>query len=66
MGIMNGLERFLIEKIKVNYHYDWGFIHPVQSEIISVILFITGCSILLFYRSKKYLINRPVGQVNSF
>ena len=45
--ILNGLERFLIEKIKVNYRYDWGFIHPAQSEIISVGLIVVGAFILL-------------------
>jgi phosphatidylglycerol:prolipoprotein diacylglycerol transferase len=48
--ILNGLERFFIEKIKVNYKYDWGFIHPAQSEIISVLLVIIGSLILIFYR----------------
>ena len=50
--ILNGAERFFIEKIKVNYKYDWGFIHPAQSEIISVFLLISGLMILIFYRSK--------------
>lgn len=52
--ILNGLERFFIEKIKVNYKYDWGFIHPAQSEIISVILAIAGLFILLFYRKNEF------------
>jgi phosphatidylglycerol:prolipoprotein diacylglycerol transferase len=47
--LLNGIERFLIEKIKVNYKYDWGFIHPAQSEIISVCLVIIGIVILLMY-----------------
>lgn len=54
--VLNGLERFFIERIKVNYRYDWGFIHPAQSEIIAVILFMLGTSILLFYRNKNYLL----------
>ena len=48
--ILNGVERFFIEKIKVNYKYDWGFIHPAQSEIISVLLVAIGALILIFYR----------------
>ncbi|OQP66576.1 hypothetical protein A3860_13935 [Niastella vici] len=52
--VLNGLERFSIEKVKVNYRYDWGFIHPAQSEIISIILLITGLFIIFFYRSRKY------------
>ncbi len=40
--ILNGLERFLIEKIRVNSTYDlWGF-HPTQAEIISSLLIIVG------------------------
>jgi phosphatidylglycerol:prolipoprotein diacylglycerol transferase len=50
---LNGAERFLVEKIRVNYKYDWGFIHPTQAEIISFSLILLGISILLFYRDKK-------------
>ena len=48
--ILAGVERFLVELVRVNYKYDWGFIHPSQAEIISVILFITGVAIMAFYR----------------
>ena len=48
--ILNGLERFFIEKIRVNSKYDWGFIHPTQAEIISAVLVLIGLGILLFYR----------------
>jgi phosphatidylglycerol:prolipoprotein diacylglycerol transferase len=51
--IINGLERFFVEKIRVNYKYDWGFIHPTQAEIISTCLVIIGVGILLFYKNKK-------------
>lgn len=46
--IFNGLERFLVEKIRVNYKYDWGFIHPTQAEIISSLLILAGIYLLLF------------------
>ena len=49
--IVNGLERFLVEQIRVNYKYNWGFIHPTQAEIIAVGLMIGGICLLLF--SKK-------------
>jgi len=40
--VLNGLERFLIEKIRVNTTYDiWGF-HPTQAELISSALMLTG------------------------
>jgi prolipoprotein diacylglyceryltransferase len=53
--IFVGVERFLVELIRVNYKYDWGFIHPSQAEIISVILVIAGACLLLFYRDKNPL-----------
>ena len=49
--ILNGLERFFIEKIRVNYEYDWGFIHPSQAEIISSLLILAG--LLLFFMPRK-------------
>ncbi len=52
--IINGVERFLIEKIKVNHKYDWGFVHPAQSEIISILLVIAGLLIFKFYRKDKF------------
>jgi phosphatidylglycerol:prolipoprotein diacylglycerol transferase len=50
--IMVGVERFLVELIRVNYKYDWGFIHPTQAEILSVVLVILGAGLLLFYKDK--------------
>lgn len=51
--ILNGLERFFIEKIRVNYEYDWGFIHPTQAEIISACLVLTGIILLAGIRKKN-------------
>lgn len=40
--ILNGIERFFVEKIRVNTKYDiWGF-HPTQAELISAGLVIAG------------------------
>jgi prolipoprotein diacylglyceryltransferase len=50
--IFVGIERFLVELIRVNYKYDLGFIHPSQAEIISVLLVITGAYLLFFYKDK--------------
>ncbi len=49
--IFNGIERFLIEQIRVNYKYDWGFIKPTQAEIIAVAIVL--CGILLFVTRNK-------------
>ncbi|MCX8473281.1 MAG: prolipoprotein diacylglyceryl transferase [Sediminibacterium sp.] len=51
--IINGVERFLIEKIRVNHPYDWGFIHPTQAQVIAVIFVITGILIQLNLYIKK-------------
>jgi len=50
--ILNGLERFFVEKIRVNTTYDLGFIHPTQAEIISSVLVLLGLGILIFYKDK--------------
>lgn len=49
--MLNGIERFLIEQIRVNSTYDWGFMHPTQAEIIAVIMFI--CGGMMFALRKK-------------
>ena len=46
--VMNGIERFLVETIRVNTKYDWFPGHPSQAELISAGLFISGI-ILWFY-----------------
>jgi len=48
--ILNGIERFFVELIRVNSKYNWGFIKPTQAEIISVCMLLAGIGILLFYK----------------
>jgi phosphatidylglycerol:prolipoprotein diacylglycerol transferase len=48
---VNGIERFLIEKIRVNNKYNIFGFHPTQAEIISVCLIIAG--ILLYIYAPK-------------
>ena len=51
--IVNGLERFIIEKIRVNTTYD-VFGHEItQAEIISFLLIITGLSIVIYLKRFK-------------
>ncbi|NND77774.1 MAG: diacylglyceryl transferase, partial [Flavobacteriales bacterium] len=53
--ILNGIERFWIEKIRVNAVYKIGGMEITQAEIISVLFFvggIIGC-IILYNRAKK-------------
>jgi len=40
--MLAGIERFFIEKIRVNIHYNFAGIHYTQAEALSVVLFICG------------------------
>jgi len=61
--ILNGLERFSIESIRVNTKYEDLPFQPTQAQIISVILMLTG--IWLFIQSKKwYLKSNTVSNKN--
>jgi phosphatidylglycerol---prolipoprotein diacylglyceryl transferase len=51
--LLNGVERFFIEKIRINSKYDLFGFHPTQAELISFLLIITGVCILLFCKSKQ-------------
>lgn len=53
--ILNGLERFLIEKIRVNNQYHFFGIHPSQAEVISFLLIILGIIIIILvqFRSSR-------------
>jgi phosphatidylglycerol---prolipoprotein diacylglyceryl transferase len=54
--ILNGLERFIIEKIRVNTTYSMFGFHPTQAEIISFLLFLTGlCFIIIQIKRTKSL-----------
>lgn len=51
--IVNGIERFLIERIRVNRHYNlWG-IKLSQAEIIALFLVLTGILFIIFARMKR-------------
>ncbi|RYE25848.1 MAG: diacylglyceryl transferase [Sphingobacteriales bacterium] len=54
--ILNGIERFLIEKMRVNFRYDLGFIHPSQAEIISTVLILAGIALVMFSKKKAEVI----------
>ena len=53
---LNGLERFFIEKIRVNTQYEIMGFHPTQAELISSFLMLTGIVLLLFVSRKKRVI----------
>ena len=51
--ILNGLERFFIEKIRVNTQYDLLGFHPTQAELISSFLILTGVVLVFFCNREK-------------
>ena len=53
--ILNGMERFLIEKIRVNTTISLFGFHPTQAEIIAVLLMLTGVIIWVVLAQKSKL-----------
>jgi prolipoprotein diacylglyceryltransferase len=53
--MFNGLERFFIEKIRVNTRINLFGLHPTQAEVISTLLFLSGLIlwIVLYRRAKR-------------
>jgi prolipoprotein diacylglyceryltransferase len=52
--ILNGIERFLVENIRVNTKYSIFGFHPTQAEIISSLLVLTGIILLVVLGKKKH------------
>jgi prolipoprotein diacylglyceryltransferase len=61
--IMNGIERFFIEKIRVNTTYSIFGFHPTQAEIISFLLVLTGIFLLIFLKKKVPVEKVPLEKV---
>ncbi len=51
--ILNGLERFFVEKIRVNNTYTLFGLHPSQAEIIASCLMLTGIILIIVALQKK-------------
>ncbi|MEO7924577.1 MAG: prolipoprotein diacylglyceryl transferase [Chitinophagaceae bacterium] len=51
--MLNGLERFFIEKIRVNNRLDILGLHPTQAEVISSLLFLSGLGIWIILARKS-------------
>ena len=51
--MVNGLERFLIEKIRVNTKYSIFGFHPTQAELISSFLLLLGIALWVVLGKKK-------------
>jgi phosphatidylglycerol:prolipoprotein diacylglycerol transferase len=50
--ILNGIERFFIEKIRVNVRLNIFGFHPTQAEVISSLLFLTGVVLWIVLRRR--------------
>lgn len=51
--IVNGIERFLIELIRVNTKYHFFGISPTQAELISAFLIVSGIILLIIFTRQK-------------
>ncbi len=51
--IINGIERFFIEKIRVNTTYNIFGIHPTQAELISLALILVGGMMYFYFKNRK-------------
>lgn len=51
--ILNGIERFFIERIRINRVYDLLGIHLTQAEIIAILLVLAGVIGFWFFRTKN-------------
>jgi len=58
--VLNGFERFFIEKIRINNKYNILGIQLTQAEIISAVLILTGIAVMIFF-SKRYKNNISTG-----
>ena len=58
--VLNGIERFAIEHIRVNSKYDIFGFHPTQAELISSALVIAGLAIMVLLNKRRRRL-QPVG-----
>ena len=53
--ILNGLERFFIEKIRVNTRLNIFGLHPTQAEVISTLLFLAGVGLWIALKRRHFV-----------
>lgn len=56
--MLNGVERFLIEKIRVNNRMNLFGFHPTQAEVISTLLFLSGLGLFVILRRRPGVVNQ--------
>jgi len=64
--ILNGMERFLIEKIRVNHRFSFLGMHPTQAEIISFLLVISGCMVIWYFSKIHRRIPSETNNINQY
>jgi len=50
--VLNGTERFFIEKIRINHKYNLLGMHVSQAEVISALLIILGVAAIIFFHKR--------------
>lgn len=55
--IFNGIERYLIEQIRVNVTYNFAGINITQAEIIALLFIFTGIGMYFYFKKKKLYSN---------
>jgi prolipoprotein diacylglyceryl transferase len=58
--ILNGFERFFVEKIRVNIKLDIFGLHPTQAEVISSLLIISGVILWIVLKRRARQQKKPV------
>lgn len=58
--IINGIERFIIEKIRVNTTYTIAGFHPTQAELISTSMIIVGALMFYYFYTRQSETIAPV------
>ena len=56
--MLNGIERFFIEKIRVNTRMNLFGFYPTQAEVISTLLFITGAILFVMLRRRASVVKQ--------
>ncbi|MFN8777087.1 MAG: prolipoprotein diacylglyceryl transferase [Flavobacteriales bacterium] len=59
--VLNGLERFMIEQIRVNQVFDFLGMRVTQAEVISVLFFTGGLLLLIWCRMRKH-VQKPLDE----
>ncbi len=54
--MLNGIERFFIEKIRVNNRMNLFGFHPTQAEVISTLLFLSGLLLFILLRRRVIML----------